>query len=66
MEIKLVDTFEKYFPKVHERPSLQPYKDEIRSITMSVVKDILGLNNSQYKQYLEARRQAEMPYHNEL
>jgi hypothetical protein len=65
-EVKMVDVFEKHFPKVCEKPSIQPHKEEIRLITMAVVKDMLGLNDRTRHQAEMAELSEAMPYHEEL
>jgi hypothetical protein len=66
MEHKFVDVFEKHFPRVCEKPSIQPHKEEIRSIALAVVNDMLGLNNRTQHQAEMAELSEAMPYHEEL
>jgi hypothetical protein len=60
-ETRVVDVFEKHFPKLCDNPALHMHKDEIRSITMNVLKDMFGMNDRPWK-----RHQETMPYHEEL
>lgn len=65
MEHKFIDVFEKHFPRVCENPGIQPHKEEIRSIVMNVVKDMLGINDRPRASELYHSK-TEMPYHKEL
>lgn len=58
----VVDIFEKNFPKVCERPGIQPYKEDIRKIVIAVVKDMLFSGPRPSELY----NQHQMPYHKEL
>jgi len=58
----VVDVFEKNFPKVCERPALQPYKEDIRKIVMAVLKDMIYSRPKASEKY----DQHQMPYHKEL
>lgn len=73
MEHKFVDVFEKHFPRVCEKPGIQPYKEEIHSIVMNVVNDIVNKNDSTWSLYKKQfyskdkiKSLTEMPYHEEL
>jgi|LauGreStaDraftv2_3_1035109.scaffolds.fasta_scaffold52330_2 hypothetical protein len=58
----IVDVFEKNFPKVHERPAIQPYKEDIRKIVAAILKDMIY----SYPHPSEKYNQHQMPYHIEL
>lgn len=67
-KVIVTDAFEKHFPKVCERPGLQPYKEEIRAIVMNIVKDIVTLPEhiNPFHKLCKEHESGLMPYHKEL
>lgn len=58
------DIFEMCFPKTHERPGIQPYKQDIKAIVLDVVREVL--KPAKRIRHWDKYHGTQMPYYTEL